>query len=147
MRTCDECSECCTVHLVAETNSPMWTPCQHKCDSGCGIYPDRPPICRAYKCAWLQGAIAEELRPDKWGVIFNVRRGSGDSWLDIHVCRADAMQTQQQADAVFAVAHKLMEAHDWIGRIQLFPFGAEKPSGIWGRPDEQQALRANIKCR
>jgi len=32
---------------------------------GCGIYEERPTTCREFYCAWLQGTLPVEMKPDK----------------------------------------------------------------------------------
>jgi hypothetical protein len=34
---------------------------------GCGIYPDRPQVCKLFNCQWLLGDFPDEMRPDKIG--------------------------------------------------------------------------------
>jgi hypothetical protein len=69
MRECGECTACCTVTHVPELQKPIRVTCNH-CKAGCSIYEDRPASCRAYACAWLQGDLKEDMRPDKIGVMF-----------------------------------------------------------------------------
>src|SRR5512146_2336220 len=70
-RACAGCIMCCIAPSVAELNKPAWTMCQHaKPGHGCSIYPDRPPSCRAFTCAWLQGAIPMDFRPSVVRVVF-----------------------------------------------------------------------------
>jgi hypothetical protein len=50
---------------------PAGEPCPHLCAGGCGIYAGRPPVCRRFRCAWLQElTLPESLRPDRCGVLF-----------------------------------------------------------------------------
>jgi len=40
--------------------------------TGCSVYPHRPKACRSWSCLWLTNpAWAEELRPDRCGVVFD----------------------------------------------------------------------------
>jgi hypothetical protein len=44
--------------------------CEHLTDKGCGIYEDRFPVCRKFKCCWLEdpiGFFKESDRPDQLG--------------------------------------------------------------------------------
>jgi hypothetical protein len=68
MRECGECTLCCLVTRVPELDKPENTMCT-LCDAGCTIYNDRPQSCRAFDCAWLKGALAEDQRPDKTHVV------------------------------------------------------------------------------
>ena len=70
-RQCGECTLCCLVPEVPEMNKPINTMCKH-CDKGCTIWPDRPKSCRAFDCAWLRGAMNDDMRPDKSHVAIEV---------------------------------------------------------------------------
>ncbi len=73
-RTCAECSLCCTVLRVDELGKLGGTRCVHQREgpAGCGIHPERPGICRAYRCLWLQGGLDEGDRPDRLGAVLDV---------------------------------------------------------------------------
>ena len=66
-RTCGPCTACCT-HLpipagqVSAVEKPAGVVCQHVCEHGCAIYPDRPQMCVEFCCAWLTDASW----PDSW---------------------------------------------------------------------------------
>ena len=64
MRECDGCTLCCTVLFVPEINKQRGTTCQH-CNEGCVIHDNRPESCVDFKCAWLQGDLEDEHKPDK----------------------------------------------------------------------------------
>jgi hypothetical protein len=74
-RACGDCQACCTILGIKELGKPPWTRCEHQCDRGCNIYEDRPETCRGYSCLWQAGLLDgdERRRPDKFGVIFDVR--------------------------------------------------------------------------
>ena len=74
-RVCGACSLCCTLLRVDELGKPGGTHCIHQSSngSGCGIHATRPPICRAYRCLWLQGSLDEEDRPDRLGAVLDLR--------------------------------------------------------------------------
>lgn len=76
-RTCGECRACCVVlgFEAREDESPFrkpaGTPCHHLVRIGCGIYHDRPPVCRRFECGWLVAPnLPDALRPDRCGVLF-----------------------------------------------------------------------------
>lgn len=70
-RSCGACSLCCTVLRVDALRKPGGTPCPElgPPGTGCSIHPTRPPICRRYRCLWLQGGLDEEDRPDRLGAV------------------------------------------------------------------------------
>ena len=54
-------------------------PCLHqRAEGGCGVHDQRPAVCRAYRCAWLEGAFEPEDRPDRLGAVPNFQ-SRGDS--------------------------------------------------------------------
>ncbi|MBU2613389.1 hypothetical protein KJ925_02955 [Patescibacteria group bacterium] len=69
MRICGSCKLCCTLLKVPELEKTEGVPCPFLCDKGCGIYTSRPAACRNFRCAWLNGELSENMRPDKVGVI------------------------------------------------------------------------------
>jgi Fe-S-cluster containining protein len=72
-RSCGTCHKCCIHTPVAAFNKPADTPCLHlnvlQSCGACGIYNERPSECRAYRCSWLDGSLAEELKPDECGLL------------------------------------------------------------------------------
>ena len=68
MRNCGECTLCCTVTCVPEFNKSINVKCDH-CKGSCAIYENRPVSCRTFKCAWLQGDLGDDMRPDKIHVV------------------------------------------------------------------------------
>ena len=81
MRDCGECIACCVYLKIPALDKPKLTHCQHlnlveevkentmqlsaqACGS-CGIYEDRPQVCKTYACAWLLGGGRESDRPDR----------------------------------------------------------------------------------
>jgi Fe-S-cluster containining protein len=54
-------------------------PCLHQLpEGGCAVHAQRPEICRAYRCAWLEGAFEETDRPDRLGAVLDLQ-SRGDS--------------------------------------------------------------------
>ena len=76
MRHCGECTACCEGWLSSEVvNMKPGVPCQHRTDSGCAIYENRPAKpCKQFRCAWLDAEDLDEgMRPDKSGAIARYR--------------------------------------------------------------------------
>ena len=72
-RKCGACTLCCTALAVPELGKKNGEPCVHITSEGCGIYEDRPLSCRAFECAWLQGAgDGLHTRPDFTGGVLGV---------------------------------------------------------------------------
>ena len=71
MRTCGDCTVCCTLCHVPELGKVEGVTCEH-CDKGCRIYEGRPETCASYECEWKKGVLPEGLRPDLCGVMLEV---------------------------------------------------------------------------
>jgi hypothetical protein len=71
-KVCGDCKLCCKVYPMPIFNKPDKVWCQHAVGSGCGIYDQRPLICRDFVCVWLKSNLPEKYRPDKCGVIVRI---------------------------------------------------------------------------
>jgi hypothetical protein len=78
-QSCGECRACCiTLGFEARPGEAAFTkpagvPCLHLGPTGCSIYPQRPPVCARFQCAWLQTpSLPAALRPDRCGVLFAI---------------------------------------------------------------------------
>jgi hypothetical protein len=90
-RECGPCTACCTMLGVTELHKPVNVPCDYVCGGGCSIYLTRPPTCRNWSCDWKNGLIPdEELRPDRLGIIFDLRLEGADPILCLWEVREDA---------------------------------------------------------
>ena len=75
-RSCGTCSVCCSAIEITEFRKPPYVDCEHMGKNmdpprkGCGIYKDRPSVCRNAKCLWLLGLMDAPYRPDRIGVMF-----------------------------------------------------------------------------
>lgn len=74
-RTCGKCSACCRLLAAPDIGKEADAPCPHarsgRGRSGCGIYDERPPLCAAYECVWLQGAFRPQDKPSRLGLVFD----------------------------------------------------------------------------
>ncbi|MGY3887354.1 YkgJ family cysteine cluster protein [Aeromonas aquatica] len=80
-RACGGCSACC-IDLRIEQDSLKKLadePCPHLVQSGgCGIYNERPSVCRTWYCAWRYMAnLGDEWRPDRSGIILRFDESGG----------------------------------------------------------------------
>ena len=67
-RDCGGCTVCCVFPTInkPEIQKQSGVRCRHCHETGCGIYDSRPPVCRAYYCAWRTVDIfGEDWRPDR----------------------------------------------------------------------------------
>lgn len=91
-RKCGECRACCGPALNIddpELKKPVGKSCLNLKSNGCAIYKDRPKICRAFKCGWLQEIVHINARPDKSGLLvygmntkFGFAYGIKELWPD-----------------------------------------------------------------
>jgi len=63
--SCFRCGTCCIAPDISTLGKPVGTPCRHlTADHRCGIYANRPAVCRDYRpdeiCVALQRLPAEE---------------------------------------------------------------------------------------
>jgi Fe-S-cluster containining protein len=87
---------------VDELAKPAGRDCVHQRggSAGCGIYDSRPPICRGYKCLWLQGGLEDDERPDRTGGIVDLEpRGTGVQ-LGIREVRRGAFDDSPMLQAI-----------------------------------------------
>jgi hypothetical protein len=93
-RACGPCSLCCTLLRVDELGKPGGAPCVHqragRAGGACAIHPDRPGVCRAYRCLWLAGGLADADRPDRLGAMLDLLSEGGAAVLVIREARAGA---------------------------------------------------------
>ena len=71
-RDCGGCTVCCVFPTInkPEIQKQSGARCRHCHETGCAIYDSRPPVCRAYYCAWRTVDIfGEDWRPDRSGVL------------------------------------------------------------------------------
>lgn len=73
-RECGECVACCDILYVPELMKPAHQRCDNCTGTGCAIWQTRPSVCRNWHCVWrMLGAMPMETRPDKLGVMFELR--------------------------------------------------------------------------
>lgn len=80
-RECGPCDACCVLPRISpEPDFPEgkrgYEPCPHLLlvGHGCGVYEDRPELCRSYTCLWRAGIVEgdERRRPDRLGLMFTL---------------------------------------------------------------------------
>lgn len=101
-RSCGGCTLCCTVLRVDELPKLGGVPCAKLVADGCGIYARRPPVCRGYRCMWLQGALDVEDRPDRLGAVLDVVVEAGVQRLSIREAVAGTFDASPRLQAIAA---------------------------------------------
>ena len=72
-RSCGQCTACCRIPAIEVLTKPAGVLCRHSTGVACGIYQDRPDACARWHCLWRKiGALPDELRPDRSGVMFAI---------------------------------------------------------------------------
>lgn len=85
-RECGPCRTCCQELKIdaPELKKKGGVLCPHHTGAGCGIYADRPKVCREFLCGWrLFEELGDEWRPDLSGVLI-VKRASADMPKEFH---------------------------------------------------------------
>jgi hypothetical protein len=95
MRSCGDCTACCTLMGVPSLGKPMGAACAHARDGRCHVYDQRPAECRAFCCWWLaEGGrpvqyLREAERPDLSGVLVSLKPPGAAFKPDMLVLRGD----------------------------------------------------------
>jgi len=108
-RSCGDCSACCDVLGVAALGKPEWSPCPHQ-SAGCAIYEGRPDGCKSYRCAWLDGELGDDERPDLVGLIVDsgLTRSFLPIWGDDAVNVREVFPGAAKADKGVELADRLV---------------------------------------
>jgi len=85
-------------------------PCLHQEESGdapCSIHglSERPALCGAYRCAWLQGRFEDADRPDRLGAVLDISLRVGLPLLAVREAREGAFDESPRLQAI-AEAHR-----------------------------------------
>jgi hypothetical protein len=71
-RECGACQVCCVALTIdkPEIQKMPGSACRHSLKGGCGIYENRPHVCRVFFCGWRKlAAIPADWRPDQSGIL------------------------------------------------------------------------------
>jgi hypothetical protein len=157
-RRCGDCSLCCTVLRVDALSKLGGRNCVHQDADGpgCAIHEERPQICRAYHCLWLQGGLELDERPDRLGAVIDVRAEGPTTRLEIREARAGVFDASPALQAIaerFRVSMpvRITDVEDVMDPDRpyrvLLPGGeAQHVAGEWteihrpGRPVERRRL-------
>lgn len=102
MRKCGSCHVCCVIPHQPEIDKKAGVRCPNLDTCGkCEIYDERPKLCRQYQCAWLEGAGKKADRPDKSGVLVEIRDTQFGKRRLIKSVRPKAVQTKTGRRAAY----------------------------------------------
>jgi hypothetical protein len=84
-RSCGSCSLCCKVVRIPEVGNTAGTWCRHaRPGKGCGIYDQRPFLCRSAYCEWMvTPGFGPEWKPEV--AKFVIYQSQGGKRISIHV--------------------------------------------------------------
>lgn len=100
-RRCGTCSACCSVLRVDALRKPAGRDCEHqRAGGGCSIHAQRPSICRAYHCLWLQGGLEDDERPDRTGGVVDLEAVGAEVRLSIREIRPGALEASPALRAI-----------------------------------------------
>lgn len=117
-RPCGDCDFCCTAPAieaqVLDADDPddrNFAPkaacerCQFANGNGCGIYEQRPGVCKSYQCLWSMGLVPAVNYPMKRGVAWTfqpVEEAPGATILMGHCTDVDAVMKDRYNSTVIA---------------------------------------------
>lgn len=112
-RRCGSCSLCCTVLRVDPLRKLGGVPCVHQRggEAPCAIHgqAERPALCGAYRCAWLQGRFEDGDRPDRLGAVLDVSLRVGLPLLAIREARPGAFEASSRLQEIARKSRETME--------------------------------------
>ncbi len=128
-RVCGACSLCCTVLRVDELSKPADTDCEYqRAEGGCAIHANRPPICRGYRCLWLQGGLGDDDRPDRLGAVVDLQTIGAETRLAIQEAQPGGLEASPGLRAIIeeyatSMPVRLVEAGNLLD--------ADRPYRVW----------------
>jgi hypothetical protein len=130
---CGACTACCIIPAVPELGKPFYARCEHLAPApaqGCGIYDQRPGICRKYRCAWHLNAMGNRVdrRPDHCGILFQYEPGDDGKWyLALFELTPGAATTEKARFLSDIILRSKHMAHLPMGTpaIRIVPFGSD----------------------
>jgi len=114
LRSCEGCNACCVVLRIKELEKAPGIPCEHLAGKRCGIYLDRPTVCRDYRCPWLQGVLPDWMKPAKCGVLVQPQPKKEDC-CEVHELWPNAGKSRSVAQWIKSQVDRGVE-------VVLFPY-------------------------
>ncbi len=91
---------------------------------GCSIHPDRPAICRRYRCLWLQGGLEDGDRPDLLGAVPDLVSEGGTTRLTLREAQPGAFDASPR---IRAIAERFRETMPVRVSATADPHDADSP--------------------
>jgi hypothetical protein len=122
-RRCDGCKACCYTHCVTSwtNNGPtvvteLFRRCRFEGKSGCQIYGNHPPACKAYRCAWLKDEL-DCKRPDELGLVPDFNELEGVRYLSLMEAWPGAASKQKAREFILKMADKYVVVVAGVGKF------------------------------
>ena len=97
---------CCEILEIPTLQKPSRKMCSNVCDTGCGIYDQRPSECMQFQCVWSEGYTGDGQRPDKSGIMaYHIDHPElGRSLLILEVKPKAFIKRSKQKDRLIKIA-------------------------------------------
>jgi hypothetical protein len=145
-RTCGGCKACCSVLSVEEEGKPGGCDCRHLAGGGCGVYRDRPFVCRHYTCAWLAGHGTEADRPDRSGLLLSLGSDHEGNHLAVFELERGALFRRYTLSAEWLDRFLADLSPGLVGLIEsgglqliFYPYGVPRVCEVAARPPYRPA--------
>jgi hypothetical protein len=143
-RECGACTVCCTAPSInkPEIQKLSGAACRHCVGGGCAVYDSRPPVCRAFYCAWRTVDIfGEDWRPDKSGVLAYVETEGISEDFDL----ATGIGLMLVGNPLKTVRQKWFQDFVVTGVTSSVPLNTEQMLDAIGRGAVKDGLEAALK--
>lgn len=135
---CGGCTACCTLLAVPELSKAAQVPCREAYKTGCRSYATRPGSCREWSCLWAQGLVPTDAanRPDRMGMVFELRVVAGRPIVIAYEVRAGSSETEKSSELLDDLARQYHVLLISPGRVVSGWRGRERTAGLF---DEQNS--------
>lgn len=150
-RNCGSCTLCCKLFPVPELEKPAGRWCVHIVQGkGCGIHTNRPHVCRAFWCQWIENPdLGPEWKPERARFVLSIYPGTQSLAVTVDPAspgawRADAYlpSLRRWAAAALAAGEQVLV---FVGeRVTVILPDREKDLGRIGRGDRIVSLKNGL---
>ena len=142
VRSCGECSACCTALKVPELGKGEREPCVHAKQivgtRRCLVYENRPDSCRKFRCAWLDGVGPVAARPDKTDIILVLTESKFGPTVQAFEMRDNAHLRPTNAEVIERLVRK---------GIVVVIFKTDGTRRLLGPPSVVAKIQAMVKAQ
>ncbi len=130
-RDCGHCTACCSALSIEVLDKPAGVACKHLCAKGCGIYPDRPMVCKSWWCLWRMYDLVDEtlgkeirqklLRPDVSGLLIELERFPGPGGQYFHFIKVHILAMSYNREVLDLLSKQLPVVIDFNHELAIWP--------------------------